>query len=382
MESIKHKIMKKILLFSLLMALSVSVIFSAQVRIKDLAIIERSSQIALVGYGLVVGLDGSGDKITGQKGAVFTVQAVANMLTQFGITVAESDLRTRNVAAVMVTANTPMFGRVGSKFDVLVSSLGDAKSLEGGVLLMTPLRDSAGDYYGMAQGSISIGGFNIETQTGEKVRQNVALVGRVPSGGILESQVKSNAFDPQEPLRLIMNAADVTTATNLARAINANQNQEIAIALNPAVIEISYPANIQSSWEAMQFIADIEPIKVETDTKAKVVINERTGTVVVGGFVILDEVMISHGSISIHTKVTPLVSQPEAFGEGETVVTEETQTEVSVEEKGTIGVIPGTTTVSELAVALSDLGVKPRDIISIFQAIKEAGALQAVLVII
>ena len=364
------------------MALSVSAVFSAQVRIKDLATIEKSSQTALVGYGLVVGLDGSGDKITGQRGAVFTVQAIANMLTQFGITVAESDLRTRNVAAVMVTANTPMFGRVGSQFDVLVSSLGDAKSLEGGVLLMTPLRDSAGDYYGMAQGSVSIGGFNIETQTGEKVRQNVALVGRVPSGGILEKQVKANTFDPSEPLRMIMNAADVTTATNLAKAVNAAQNQDLAVALNPSVIEISYPANVQNSWEAMQFVADIEPIKVETDTKAKVVINERTGTVVVGGFVILDEVMISHGSISIHTKVSPLVSQPEAFGEGETVVTEETQTDVSIEEKGTIGVIPGTTTVSELAVALSDLGVKPRDIISIFQAIKEAGALQADLVII
>lgn len=377
----KH-FMKKTLLISLLMAFFISAVFSSQVRIKDLATIEKTSQTALVGYGLVVGLDGSGDKITGQRGAVFTVQAIANMLTQFGITVAESNLRTRNVAAVMITANTPLFGRVGSQFDVLVSSLGDAKSLEGGVLLMTPLMDSAGDYYGLAQGSVSVGGFNIETQTGEKIRQNVALVGRVPNGGMLEKQVKANAFDPSEPLRMIMKSPDVTTATNLAKAVNTNQNQDLAVALNPSVIEISYPGNVQNSWDAMQFIADIEPIRVETDMKAKVVINERTGTVVVGGFVILDEVMISHGSISIHTKVTPLVSQPEALGEGETVVTEETQTEVSIEEKGTIGVIPGTTTVSELAVALSDLGLKPRDIISIFQAIKEAGALQADLIII
>lgn len=384
MENFKKKIIKyKIRLTSILIVLmTINTLFTAQVRIKDLANIEKTSQTALVGYGLVVGLDGSGDRITGQKGAVFTVQAIANMLTQFGITVSESDLRTRNVAAVMITSETPVFGRVGSRFDVVVSSLGDAKSLEGGVLLMTPLRDASGDYFAMAQGPISTGGFNIETQTGEKVRQNVALVGRVPNGAILEKQVKSNNFDPSEPLRFILKSPDVTTATNFANAINLNQNIEIATAIDPSLIEINYPEDVQSSWAAMQFIADIEILTVETGNKARVVINERSGTVVVGGNVILDEVMISHGSISIHTKVTPLVSQPEAFADGETVVAEQTTTEVDIEEEGTIGVIPGTTSVSELAVALSDLGVKPRDIIAIFQAIKETGALQADLVII
>ncbi|MBC8197150.1 MAG: flagellar basal body P-ring protein FlgI [Candidatus Marinimicrobia bacterium] len=365
-----------------LMSITISTVFTAQVRIKDLANIEKTSQTALVGYGLVVGLDGSGDRITGQKGAVFTVQAIANMLTQFGITVNENDLRTRNVAAVMITSETPVFGRVGSRFDVVVSSLGDAKSLEGGVLLMTPLRDAGGDYFAMAQGAVSISGFNIETATGEKVRQNVALVGRVPNGAILEKKVKSNNFDPTEPLRFILKAPDVTTATNFATAINTAQNNQIATALDPSLIEITYPGDVQNSWDAMQFVAGIETITVETGNKARVVINERSGTVVVGGNVVLDEVMISHGSISIHTKVTPLVSQPEAFSEGETVSTEQTTTEVNIEETGTIGVIPGTTSVSELAVALSELGVKPRDIIAIFQAIKETGALQADLVIL
>jgi flagellar P-ring protein FlgI len=365
-----------------LMSITISTVFTAQVRIKDLANIEKTSQTALVGYGLVVGLDGSGDRITGQKGAVFTVQAIANMLTQFGITVNESDLRTRNVAAVMITSETPVFGRAGTRFDVVVSSLGDAKSLEGGVLLMTPLRDAGGDYFAMAQGAVSISGFSIETATGEKVRQNVALVGRVPNGAILEKKVKSNNFDPTEPLRFILKAPDVTTATNFANAINTAQNNQIATALDPSLIEITYPGDVQNSWDAMQFVAGIEIIKVETGNKARVVINERSGTVVVGGNVVLDEVMISHGSISIHTKVTPLVSQPEAFSEGETVSTEQTTTEVNIEETGTIGVIPGTTSVSELAVALSDLGVKPRDIIAIFQAIKETGALQADLVIL
>lgn len=365
-----------------LMSITISTVFTAQVRIKDLANIEKTSQTALVGYGLVVGLDGSGDRITGQKGAVFTVQAIANMLTQFGITVNENDLRTRNVAAVMITSETPVFGRVGSRFDVVVSSLGDAKSLEGGVLLMTPLRDAGGDYFAMAQGAVSISGFNIETATGEKVRQNVALVGRVPNGAILEKKVKSNNFDPTEPLRFILKAPDVTTATNFATAINTAQNNQIATALDPSLIEITYPGDVQNSWDAMQFVAGIETIIVETGNKARVVINERSGTVVVGGNVVLDEVMISHGSISIHTKVTPLVSQPEAFSEGETVSTEQTTTEVNIEEIGTIGVIPGTTSVSELAVALSELGVKPRDIIAIFQAIKETGALQADLVIL
>ena len=199
---------------------------------------------------------------------------------------------------------------------------------------------------------------------------------------ILEKKVKSNNFDPTEPLRFILKAPDVTTATNFANAINTAQNNQIATALDPSLIEITYPGDVQNSWDAMQFVAGIEIIKVETGNKARVVINERSGTVVVGGNVVLDEVMISHGSISIHTKVTPLVSQPEAFSEGETVSTEQTTTEVNIEETGTIGVIPGTTSVSELAVALSDLGVKPRDIIAIFQAIKETGALQADLVIL
>ncbi len=385
MNKENNKMIKFIRLTStliVLMSITISTVFTAQVRIKDLANIEKTSQTALVGYGLVVGLDGSGDRITGQKGAVFTVQAIANMLTQFGITVNENDLRTRNVAAVMITSETPVFGRVGSRFDVVVSSLGDAKSLEGGVLLMTPLRDAGGDYFAMAQGAVSISGFNIETATGEKVRQNVALVGRVPNGAILEKKVKSNNFDPTEPLRFILKAPDVTTATNFATAINTAQNNQIATALDPSLIEITYPGDVQNSWDAMQFVAGIETITVETGNKARVVINERSGTVVVGGNVVLDEVMISHGSISIHTKVTPLVSQPEAFSEGETVSTEQTTTEVNIEETGTIGVIPGTTSVSELAVALSELGVKPRDIIAIFQAIKETGALQADLVIL
>lgn len=385
MNKDNNKMIKFIRLTStliVLMSITISTVFTAQVRIKDLANIEKTSQTALVGYGLVVGLDGSGDRITGQKGAVFTVQAIANMLTQFGITVNENDLRTRNVAAVMITSETPVFGRVGSRFDVVVSSLGDAKSLEGGVLLMTPLRDAGGDYFAMAQGAVSISGFNIETATGEKVRQNVALVGRVPNGAILEKKVKSNNFDPTEPLRFILKAPDVTTATNFATAINTAQNNQIATALDPSLIEITYPGDVQNSWDAMQFVAGIETIIVETGNKARVVINERSGTVVVGGNVVLDEVMISHGSISIHTKVTPLVSQPEAFSEGETVSTEQTTTEVNIEETGTIGVIPGTTSVSELAVALSELGVKPRDIIAIFQAIKETGALQADLVIL
>ena len=370
------------LILTLIVLITINTLFTSQVRIKDLANIEKTSQTALIGYGLVVGLDGSGDRITGKKGAVFTVQAIGNMLTQFGITVSESDLRTRNVAAVMITSETPTFGRIGSRFDVVVSSLGDAKSLEGGVLLMTPLRDSGGNYYAIAQGAVSISGFNIETATGEKVRQNVALVGRVPNGAILEKKVKANNFDPSEPLRFILKAPDITTATNFANAINTSQNNQIATALDPSLIEITYPGDVQNSWDAMQFVAGIETIIVETGNKARVVINERSGTVVVGGNVVLDEVMISHGSVSIHTKVTPLVSQPEAFAEGETIVAEQTTTEVDIEETGTIGVIPGTTSVSELAIALSDLGVKPRDIISIFQAIKETGALQADLIIL
>lgn len=364
----------------------------ADVRIKDIVTLENNFQIPLIGYGLVVGLDGSGDRSSGSRGAMFTVQSISNMLENFGITVAASHLRTRNVAAVMVTATTPLYARQGSRFDVVVSSMGDATSLEGGVLLMTPLLDPDGQYYGQAQGSVSIGGFNIETMAGEKVRRNHALVGRVPSGAIVRSVTIVQVLDLTKPLRLLLSEPDFVTASRIAEAINLNLSgdgfpppeEEIVILaqpLNAGVVEVSYPEIISSQDRAVAFIASIETLMVSPDVEARVVINERTGTVVAGGAVIISEIMITHGNITIHTRQRPVISQPTAFSRtGETVVEQVTETEIE-ESEAKIAVIPQTTSVSDLAKALNNLGVRPRDIVAIFQAIKQAGALNARLII-
>lgn len=366
-----------------------------QVRIKDITTIENAQQIPLVGYGLVVGLDGTGDRSSGNRGAVFTVQTISNMLERFGITVPKDYLRTRNAAAAMVTARTTSFGRVGSAFDVTVSSLGDATSLEGGVLLTTPLMSNMGKYYGQAQGPVTIGGYNIQTDAGEKIRKNHALVGRVPNGGILEIEVPNQEFALDQPVRLLLSDADFITAARIAEAINVQfepgapsdtvrttMSTGPALARSAGVVELTLPNNITTQAEAVYFIASVETLRVETDVEARVVINERTGTIVAGGNVVISEVMISHGNLTIHTRQTPVVSQPQASfsNAGKTVVVPVTETGV-VEEDATVSILPNRTTVSGLAAALNEMGVKPRDIIAIFQAIKKAGALNAKLII-
>jgi len=366
-----------------------------QVRIKDVTTIENAMQIPLVGYGLVVGLDGTGDRSSGNRGAVFTVQTISNMLERFGITVPKDYLRTRNAAAAMITARTTSFGRVGSSFDVTVSSLGDATSLEGGVLLTTPLLSIEGKYFGQAQGPVTIGGFNIQTDAGEKIRKNHALVGRVPGGGILEAEVPHQEFSLDQPIRLLLSEADFITASRIAEAINDQYAGGLtpdtvrtvmstgpALARSAGVVEITLPQFITTQAEAVYFIASVETLRVETDVEARVVINERTGTIVAGGNVVINEVMISHGNLTIHTKQRPVISQPQASfnNTAKTVVVPVSDTEV-IEDNATVSILPDKTTVSGLATALNEMGVKPRDIIAIFQAIKKAGALNAKLII-
>lgn len=357
----------------------------AEVRIKDIVTIENGNQTSLIGYGLVVGLGGTGDRSSSTRGAVFTVQTISNMLERFGITVPRDELRTRNVAAVMVTANAPAFSRVGSHFDVVVSSLGDANSLEGGVLLMTPLRDMSGQNYAMAQGPVSVGGYNIETGAGERIRKNHALVGRVPSGGYLVSELPNQNIDTSRPIGLHLLEPDFMTAKRIAARINeaftAQGGQLLANPVAPGLVELSFPDSTGGLGSAINFIAEVETLMVEADVEARVVINERTGTIVAGGMVTIDEVMISHGNLTIHTKSVPVISQPQAFSRGgRTVVTRITDTSVDESDAST-AVIQRTATVGELAAALNGLGLKPRDIIAIFQSIKEAGALRAKLII-
>lgn len=370
---------KKFVLSLLIWFVSAGALFG-QVRIKDIASFQGLQSMHLIGYGLVIGLDGSGDRSSGARGAIFTVQTVTNMLEKFGITVPVERIRLRNVAAVMVTSQIDPFLNPGTKMDVTVSSLGDAKSLEGGVLLTTPLLGSDGEIYIVAQGPVSIGGFNIETGDGEKIRRNYALVGRVPNGGIVERELQFE-FDLRRPLGIMLRKPDFTTSARVAERINDHFTTRLATPVNAATVAINWPANMTHPGDIVKFISEIEGLKVQQDRVAKVVINERTGTIVAGGDVRISEIMVSHGNLTIHTKRRPVISQPQPFSRrGRTVVDGFTDTTVKEDEAKNV-VIKNIATVSDLASALNQIGLKPRDIIAIFQAIKEAGALQAELVI-
>jgi len=371
--------MKHILIVSLLSFLVVGLFAQSPVRIKDIATVETTGSISLIGYGLVVGLDGSGDRSGGRRGSIFTVQSISNMLEKFGITVPAAQLRTRNAASVMVTATVPSFARSGVPFDVTISSLGDAKSLEGGILLMTPLMSGEGKQYGMAQGAVSIGGYNIVTGAGERVKKNHALVGRLPGGGVLTIPTAPSADAVNGPLFMNLETPDFVTASRVAQAVNdaiSSADNELAKAISPRTVEITLPDSVNEQSGLINLIAMIELLTVQPDVEAKVVINERTGTIVAGGNVTVGEVLISHGNLTIHTRRSPVISQPAAFGGGQTVVDQITET--TAEEDGNPAVVvPENTSVSDLAASLNRLGVKPRDLIAIFQAIDHAGALRA-----
>lgn len=348
---------------------------SAAVRVKDAGRLAGADELRLIGYGLVVGLEGTGDS----PKSLFTNQSLSNMLQRFGITVDRERVKASNVAAVIVTADVPPFTRAAGRFDVIVASMGDAKSLQGGVLLQTTLTDQTAALWGMAAGPLSIGGFNIEAGN-VSVRQNYSVVGRVPDGGVLESDFTSAVGDGKL-LTYSLRHGDFAAAGRLAEAVNAHFGGSVARALDAVSVEIAVPDSFATPERLVPFVAELEAITFEPDVAARVVINERTGTIVIGENVSLSTVAVSHGALSITIKSTPMVSQPPPFSRGETR-TEQFQ-EVTVEQRGTgVVVIPGTTSVGDVAAALNRLGVTPRDIIAIFQALKQSGALQAELVII
>ncbi len=346
------------------------------VRIKDMASIEGISQKQVIGYGLVVGLDGTGDS----RRSLMANQSLRNMVKHFGLTLPSNvPMRVKNVAAVMVTAEISPFLKKGNVFDVQVSSMGDAKSLEGGTLLLTPLIGGDRQVYAHAQGAISIGGFNIETNGGEKIRQNYALVGRIPNGGILERDL-ATSFSADSTLFLSLRQPDFTTAFRTAQAINQSFGKPIAKAKDAGHIQIKLPAEVQSSGNIVQFMASLEEVQVTPDEEARVVVNERTGTIVVGANVSITQVAISHGNLSVEVSSNPIISQPGPFSRGQTVVVPKTQTQVNVQQSK-LSVVNATASVQDVAKALNALGVTPRDMIAIFQALKEAGALKARLII-
>jgi flagellar P-ring protein precursor FlgI len=345
------------------------------VRIKDIATIQGARNNQLVGYGLVVGLDDTGDNVR------FSRQSMASFLSRMGLSVNSTDVRTNNVAAVVVTAELPPFAREGTRIDVTVSCVGDAESLQGGTLLLTPLRGADSEVYATAQGSVSIGGFNFRTGVGDRTQRNHPTVGRIPSGGIIEREVRS-PFIHEKHLYLLLRTPDFTTAHNLMTAINDYYGDHtVAQALDPGTVDVNLAAFFAFEPDPVAIIAEIENLRVFSDTPARVVINERTGTVVAGQTVRISTVAISHAGVSVEITSTPVISQPAPFSEGETVVTQDQELLVTEEESG-LKVVEEGATIADLVKGLNDFGVtKPRDVIAIFQALKEAGALNAELVI-
>lgn len=362
--------MKKIVVVFLL--LGISSIYGQ--RIKDIAYITGESSEQIIGYGLVVGLAGSGDT----QRSTFTIQSVTSMLKRFGITVSQNNLITRNVAAVMVTATLNSFLKPGAKFDVTVSSMGDASSLQGGTLLMTPLSGMNGKVYGYAQGPLSVGGYNFQTPTGNRIARNQALAGRVPMGGILQLPLEKNPL-PDKVINVYLRAPDLTTSNNIANAINTKFGNKIALAEDGAEVKVNVPADNQSNL--VSFLAELESITVQKDEVAKVVLDEKTGTVVAGSNVKILPASITHGNLNITIRSYPIISQPAPFSNGTTQVFNNLIPYVTQDSTNTIA-IQGASTVQQVAAALNSLKVSPRDIISIFQALKKAGALIGELVII
>lgn len=345
--------------------------WAATTRIKDIVDIEGVRDNMLIGYGLVVGLNGSGDKLNNSP---FTSQSLAAMLERLGVSVRGQNLNTGNVAAVMVTATLPPFSNQGSKIDVTVSTLGDAKSLQGGTLLVTPLKGADGEMYAVAQGPVAISGFFAQGE-GQSVTQNIPTKGRIAEGAIVEREIDFDLNNLAE-VRLALRNPDFTTARRIARAINGFTSGDMARAQNDATVVLSKPPAYPGT--IVDLITDIEQLPVQPDQIAKVIIDESSGTIVMGADVRISTVAIAQGNLTIKITETPQVSQPNPFAEqGETVVVPRTDIAVNQGDNVKLAVMESGVTLQELVTGLNKLGVGPRDIITILQAIKAAGALQA-----
>jgi flagellar P-ring protein FlgI len=392
-------------------------------RIKDVSSVYGVRSNQLLGYGVVVGLEGTGD--FGRS--AFTVQSIASMLTRFGIKINGEQIRTRNVAAVMVTAEIGPFVRAGQRIDVTVSSIGNAQSLRGGTLLLTPLKGVDGLIYSMAQGALSVGGYSANGIAGNRQKKNHVNVGRIPNGGLLERSL-ATGVDVAESIDLVLDSADFTTAVAMADRINSELNAEIldsfnrsqeeerakaaevaaaaqaaapdgeeppaaeaqpaaapapeeqlfAAAIDSRTVRISVPGDYQE--KIPRFIAKVEALEVTTDRVARVVINERTGTVVIGSSVSISEVAVAQGSLRIEVSTEYQVSQPNPLGQGSTETVGQSNVDVE-EEKSALKQISASSSVGDVVTALNSVGASPQDLIAILQAMKSAGALHAEILI-
>lgn len=343
-------------------------------RIKDIAQLQSSRDNQLVGYGLVIGLAGSGDSL---RNSPFTEQSIRAMLENLGIATEGGSARAKNVAAVIVTANMPPYVQSGARIDIDVSSMGDATSLSGGTLIMTPLKAADGEIYAVGQGSVIVSGFTAQGQA-EQLTQGVPTAGRVPNGAIVERAVQAE-FDDQAILTLQLRNPDFSTAIRIADAINDYTGQRfgmrVAAERDSRTVQIRRPKGVS----AARFYAEIENLVVESDTPARVVIDERTGTIVIGNDVKISRVAISHGTLTVRITEAPRVVQPEPFSKGETAIEPFTAIDASRPD-ARVAVLDGPD-LQTLVSGLNRLGVKPDGIIAILQGIKSAGALQADLIL-
>lgn len=345
-------------------------------RLKDIASIAGVRNNALLGYGLVVGLDGTGDQ-TSQ--APFTTQSFANTLRQFGITLpADARFQLRNVAAVAVHAELPAFSKPGQLIDVTVSSIGNASSLRGGTLLMTGLKGADDQIYALAQGNLVVGGFGAEGADGSRISVNVQSVGRIPNGATVEREV-GNGFANASSLTFNLHRSDFTTAKRIADTINEMFGPEVAYAMDSTSVRVTTPA---SANDKVTYLSVLENLEIEQGQEAaRVIINSRTGTIVVGSNVQISPVAVTHGSLTVTISEDPGVSQPNAFAGGDTAIVDDTTLTIEQEESRMFNFNPGAS-LEEIVRAVNQVGAAPGDLMAILEAMKQAGALKAQLIVI
>lgn len=361
-----------VIIVSLLLVIA-GVNSASAARLKDIADIEGVRGNQLYGFGVVVGLNGTGDG----NSVDFTTQSVSNLLETMGIRVDSDEVKVKNVAAVMVTATLPPFIRPGSKLDVTLSSLGDAKSLQGGTLLFTSLKGADGNVYAVAQGAVTVGGFSAGSE-GDAAIKNHPTVGNISAGGIVERAIPFDLFQ-RKRIRIVLRKPDFTTMKRVVAVINRDLGQPLASALDAASVEV--PIAPEYASDPISFVSRIEQVEVVQDVGARVVVNEKTGTIIMGETVTISRVALAHGNLSIAIRSETGVSQPEELSEtGTTEVVTNTDVTVAEDNNG-LSIVGGQVTLGELVNALNALGATPRDLISIFSALKRAGALQAELVV-
>lgn len=349
----------------------------AAARLKDFAQIEGFRSNQLFGYGLVVGLNGTGDK----QNTEFTVQTLANLLQDYKIRVSADDVRVKNVAAVVVTADVPAFVQPGTRLDATISSIGDATSLSGGVLLMTPLKGPDSKVYAVAQGAVSLGGGYTALGAGAKTSKNHQTVGRITAGALLERAIASSVVSSEGQIRIHLTTPDFTTAKRTAEALARSPMKLSAQTISPGVLNVTVPDEFKKN--PIAFISALELLEIAPDTPARIVVNERTGTVIISRDVRIAPVAVAHAGLHITIKTDLKVSQPNPLARGDTKIVPDTAITIKEPENRQLVELPGGSGVAlnDLVRALNSLGVAPRDLIAVFEALREAGALQAELVV-